>query len=67
MATEIVVGKRGRITIPACVRKKYKIEAGRIKIIGTREGILMLHKKSIWASFWDMIEGNSDSVIADNG
>ncbi len=54
MATEIVVGKRGRITIPAWARKKYKIE-GRVKIVSTDEGILM-QPKSIWASFWDMIE-----------
>jgi AbrB family looped-hinge helix DNA binding protein len=64
MATEIVVGKRGRITIPAAVRKKYKIE-GRLKIIDTGEGILLQPKQSIWASFWDMIGANSDPVTAD--
>ena len=65
MATEIVVGKRGRITIPAWVRKKYEIE-GRVKFIETEEGILLQRKQSIWASFWDMIDANSDPVIAGN-
>jgi bifunctional DNA-binding transcriptional regulator/antitoxin component of YhaV-PrlF toxin-antitoxin module len=45
MATEIIVGKRGRITIPARVRKKYRIE-GRIKIIATAEGLLLQSKDS---------------------
>ena len=66
MATEIVVGKRGRITIPAWVHKKYEIE-GRVKFIETEEGILLQQpKQSIWASFWEMIDANSDPVIAGN-
>jgi hypothetical protein len=61
MATEIIVGKRGRITIPALERKKYRLE-GRIKIIATEEGLLFQsgYSKLIWASFWEMIDANSD-------
>jgi bifunctional DNA-binding transcriptional regulator/antitoxin component of YhaV-PrlF toxin-antitoxin module len=65
MTSEIVVGKRGRITIPVWVRKKYDVE-GRVKIIETEEGIMMLPKTSLWELFWDMIESNSEPVAGDN-
>ncbi len=52
MAPEVVVSKKGRITIPARLRKKYKIEEGtRIEVIEIPEGILFKPKKS----FWDLI------------
>lgn len=49
MANEVVVKKKGRITIPVRLRKKYKIEEGtRLEVIETEEGILFKPKKSIW-------------------
>ena len=49
METEIVVKKKGQTTIPARIRKKFKIEEGtRLKVIETDEGILLKPKKSIW-------------------
>ncbi len=41
MATEIIVGAKGRITIPAKLRKEFKIEHGtKLVVIETEEGIL---------------------------
>jgi AbrB family looped-hinge helix DNA binding protein len=49
LANEVVVKKKGRITIPVRLRKKYKIEEGtRLEVIETEEGILFKPKKSIW-------------------
>jgi AbrB family looped-hinge helix DNA binding protein len=41
MESEVVVGKRGRITIPAELRQKFGIQ-GRteLKVVGTKEGVL---------------------------
>jgi AbrB family looped-hinge helix DNA binding protein len=52
MESEVVVTKKGQTTIPAKLRKKFKIEEGtRLEVIETAEGILFKPKKS----FWDLI------------
>jgi len=52
MESEVVVTKKGQTTIPARLRKKFKIEEGtRLEVIETSEGILFKPKKS----FWDLI------------
>jgi AbrB family looped-hinge helix DNA binding protein len=52
MESEVVVTKKGQTTIPARLRKKFKIEEGtRLEVIETDEGILFKPKKS----FWDLI------------
>jgi AbrB family looped-hinge helix DNA binding protein len=52
MESEVVVTKKGQTTIPAKLRKKFKIEEGtRLEVIETEEGILFKPKKS----FWDLI------------
>jgi AbrB family looped-hinge helix DNA binding protein len=52
MESEVVVTKKGQTTIPARLRKKFKIEEGtRLEVIETGEGILFKPKKS----FWDLI------------
>jgi AbrB family looped-hinge helix DNA binding protein len=52
MELEVVVTKKGQTTIPAKLRKKFKIEEGtRLEVIETAEGILFKPKKS----FWDLI------------
>ena len=49
METEVVINKKGQTTIPARIRKKYKIEEGtRLEVIETEEGILFKPVKSIW-------------------
>jgi AbrB family looped-hinge helix DNA binding protein len=49
LETEIVVKKKGQTTIPARIRKKFKIEEGtRLEVMETDEGILLKPKKSIW-------------------
>ena len=49
LETEIVVNRKGQTTIPARVRKKYKIEQGtRLQVIETKEGILLKPAESIW-------------------
>lgn len=49
METEVVINKKGQTTIPARIRKKYKIEEGtRLQVIETEEGILFKPVKSIW-------------------
>ncbi len=49
METEVVVTKKGQTTIPARLRKKFKIEEGtRLEVIEMEEGILLKPKKSIW-------------------
>ena len=49
MVTEVVVTSKGRITIPAKLRKKFKIEQGtRLEVIETKEGILFKPKLSTW-------------------
>jgi AbrB family looped-hinge helix DNA binding protein len=49
MESEVVVTKKGQTTIPARLRKKFKIEEGtRLEVIETEEGILFKPKKSIW-------------------
>jgi AbrB family looped-hinge helix DNA binding protein len=52
MESEVVVTKKGQTTIPARLRKKFKIEEGtRLEVVETEEGILLKPKKS----FWDLI------------
>jgi AbrB family looped-hinge helix DNA binding protein len=49
LETEVVVTKKGQTTIPARLRKKFKIEEGtRLEVVETAEGILFKPKKSIW-------------------
>ena len=62
MAIEIIVGKRGRMTIPACLRKKYNIEVGRLEIMETDEGFILLPKRSLWAMFWERVESGLDTA-----
>jgi AbrB family looped-hinge helix DNA binding protein len=46
MDLEVVAGKNGRITIPAKVRRKFKLKEGtRLKVTETSEGILFKPKK----------------------
>jgi len=52
METEVVVTKKGQTTIPARLRKKFRIEEGtRLEVVETEEDILFKPKKS----FWDLI------------
>ncbi len=45
--TEVVVTRKGQTTIPAELRRKYKIQRGtRLKVVETEEGILFKPKKS---------------------
>jgi len=47
MNYEVVVTRKGQTTIPAELRKKYRIEEGtRLEVIDTKEGILFKPKKS---------------------
>lgn len=49
METEVVVTRKGQTTIPARLRKKFKIEEGtRLEVVETEEGILLKPKKTIW-------------------
>jgi AbrB family looped-hinge helix DNA binding protein len=46
---EVVVTRKGQTTIPAKLRKKFKIERGtRLEVIETKEGILFKPKLSMW-------------------
>jgi AbrB family looped-hinge helix DNA binding protein len=55
METEVVVTKKGQITIPVQLRRKYKIEEGMaLEVIETSEGILLKPK-----TIWDMIGAGS--------
>ncbi len=47
MKNEVVVTRKGQTTIPAELRKKYRIEEGtRLEVIDAGEGILLKPKKS---------------------
>ena len=47
MENEVVVTKKGQTTIPARLRKKFKIEEGtKLEVVETSEGILLRLKKS---------------------
>ena len=49
MANEVVVTRKGKITIPAKLRRKFKIEHGtRLQVIETKEGILFKPKLTMW-------------------
>ena len=49
METEVVVRKKGQTTIPARLRKKFRIEEGtRLQVVETKEGILLKPTKTIW-------------------
>jgi AbrB family looped-hinge helix DNA binding protein len=57
LESEVVVTRKGQTTIPAKLRKKFKIEEGtRLEVVETSEGILLKPKKSIW----DMAGAYSD-------
>lgn len=46
---EVVVTRKGQTTIPAKLRKKFKIEKGtRLEVVETEEGILFKPKMSTW-------------------
>jgi AbrB family looped-hinge helix DNA binding protein len=62
LGKEVVVTRKGQTTIPASLRKQYKIEEGtRLEVIATKEGILFKPKKTIW----DMIGAFSNTVTAE--
>lgn len=47
METEVVVTRKGQTTIPAQLRRKFKIEKGtRLEVIETKDGILFKPKKT---------------------
>ncbi|HEX9261778.1 MAG TPA: AbrB/MazE/SpoVT family DNA-binding domain-containing protein [Candidatus Bathyarchaeia archaeon] len=49
MENEVVVTRKGQTTIPAKLRKKFKIDEGtRLQVIETQEGILFKPKQSTW-------------------
>jgi AbrB family looped-hinge helix DNA binding protein len=49
MEAEVVVTRKGQTTIPARLRRKFKIEAGtRLEVFETEEGILFKPKVSTW-------------------
>lgn len=49
MENEVVVTRKGQTTIPARLRKKFKIEEGtRLEVVETEEGILFKPKMSTW-------------------
>ncbi len=49
MENEVVVTRKGQTTIPAKMRRKFKIERGtRLQVIETSEGILFKPKQSTW-------------------
>jgi AbrB family looped-hinge helix DNA binding protein len=49
MTTEVVVTRKGQTTIPAKLRKKFKIEQGtKLEVVETNEGILFKRKQTTW-------------------
>lgn len=49
MTIEVVVTRKGQTTIPAKLRKKFKIEQGtRLTVVETKEGILFKPKLTTW-------------------
>ena len=49
MTSEVVVTRKGQTTIPAHLRKKFKIEEGtKLEAIETKDGILFKPKKTTW-------------------
>ena len=49
MENEVVVTRKGQTTIPAKLRKKFKIERGtRLEVVETKEGILFKPKLTTW-------------------
>lgn len=47
MGYEVTVTRKGQTTIPAEIRRKYRIEEGtRLEVIDTKEGILFKPKKT---------------------
>ena len=49
MENEVLATKKGQITIPVRLRKKFKIEEGtHLEVVETSEGVLLKPKKSIW-------------------
>jgi AbrB family looped-hinge helix DNA binding protein len=59
MENEVVVTRKGQTTIPAKLRKKFKIDEGtRLQVIETQEGILFKPKQSTW----DLAGSGSDAA-----
>jgi AbrB family looped-hinge helix DNA binding protein len=57
LENEVVVTKKGQTTIPARLRKKFRIEEGtKLEVVEMEEGILLKPKKSVW----DMIGAYSN-------
>jgi AbrB family looped-hinge helix DNA binding protein len=49
MVTEVEMTTKGRVTIPAKLRRKFKIEQGtRLEVVQTKEGILFKPKLTMW-------------------
>ena len=61
---KLLLEREDESLFPLQFAKNTQLE-GRLKIIETEEGILLQPKKSIWASFWDMIDAHSEPVTAD--
>ena len=58
----IIAVKRGHVTIPLWLRKKYKIEDNSGFVIEEKkQGLLLKPIKS----FWDMVGSGSDAATAD--
>ena len=52
MEAEVVVTRKGQTTIPATLRRKYKIEEGtRLSVVDTNDGILLKPKLSTFDLF----------------
>jgi AbrB family looped-hinge helix DNA binding protein len=52
MEAEVLVTRKGQTTIPAALRRKYKIEEGtRLAVVDTNEGILLKPKLSTFDLF----------------
>jgi AbrB family looped-hinge helix DNA binding protein len=55
--SEIVVKKKGQITIPAKIRKKCKIDEGtHLKVSITKGSVILTPEKS----FWDLLGSGSE-------
>lgn len=42
MASNVVVSARGQITLPADIRKKYKLEEGDVLVVAEKDGEILL-------------------------
>jgi AbrB family looped-hinge helix DNA binding protein len=58
MSVNVIVSSRGQITLPAEIRKKYKMEEGEVLVIEERNGELILKPAKVFE-----VEYYSDSQI----